>query len=205
MSYIIIIGLLAQLFFSARLLLQWILSEKAKHVVSPTIFWILSLVGSFLLMIYGWMRDDFAIILGQLISFYIYIWNLHIKGEWRKILPVFRYLIGATPFLLIVFMTYDFDRVIQELFFNEHIPLWLVIFGTFGQLTFTLRFIYQWFYSMKREESILPLAFWVISVVGSSIIIIYAMLRLDPVLLLGQITGFFVYIRNIVLTLRSNR
>ena len=71
------IGFLAQAFFSARILFQWILSERAKKVLSPSIFWILSILGSYLLVIYGWMRNDFSILLGQFISYYIYIWNLH--------------------------------------------------------------------------------------------------------------------------------
>lgn len=50
---IYIIGYLAQICFSARLLFQWILSEKAKQVVSPSIFWLLSLLGSYLLFFYG--------------------------------------------------------------------------------------------------------------------------------------------------------
>ena len=50
---IYVVGFLAQLFFSARILLQWILSERAKKVISPTIFWQLSLVGSYLLFLYG--------------------------------------------------------------------------------------------------------------------------------------------------------
>ena len=48
---IYVVGFLAQLFFSARILLQWILSERAKKVISPTIFWQLSLVGSYLLFL----------------------------------------------------------------------------------------------------------------------------------------------------------
>ena len=65
------IGFLAQGFFSARMLLQWGMSEKAHRVVSPNIYWICSLVGSILLFAYGWLRNDFAIILGQMISYYI--------------------------------------------------------------------------------------------------------------------------------------
>ena len=70
MSSIIIytIGFVSQLFFSARTLVQWILSEKSRKVVSPSIFWMLSLIGSVLLFCYGWLRNDFSIILGQLIS-----------------------------------------------------------------------------------------------------------------------------------------
>ena len=66
--YIYIIGFLAQALFSARILVQWILSEKAKRVVSPTIFWVLSMIASYLLFIYGWLRDDFATMLGQIIA-----------------------------------------------------------------------------------------------------------------------------------------
>ena len=70
---IYLIGLLAQVFFSARMLIQWILSEKYKKVVSPSLYWVFSLLGAYLLCIYGWLRNDFSIILGQFISFYIYI------------------------------------------------------------------------------------------------------------------------------------
>ena len=50
------VGLLAQAFFSARTLVQWILSERARRVLSPTVFWALSLAGSALLAAYGWLR-----------------------------------------------------------------------------------------------------------------------------------------------------
>lgn len=73
------VGLLAQAFFSARTLVQWILSEKARKVLSPTLFWVLSLCGSVLLALYGWLRQDFAVVAGQLVSYYVYVWNLHIK------------------------------------------------------------------------------------------------------------------------------
>ena len=65
------VGLLAQLLFSARILIQWIMSERAKKVVSPVIFWALSMIASYLLFIYGWFRDDFSIMLGQVIAYYI--------------------------------------------------------------------------------------------------------------------------------------
>ena len=76
------VGLLAQVCFSARMLVQWILSERARRVLSPSLFWIFSVAGSFLLGMYGWLRHDFAIILGQAISYYIYIWNLKLNGVW---------------------------------------------------------------------------------------------------------------------------
>lgn len=200
---IFIIGFLAQLFFSARLLLQWILSEKAKKVVSPSIFWKLSLIGSYLLFVYGWLRDDFAIILGQLISYYIYIWNLDKKESWKKIPQVIRYLLLATPVLAILFMLKDVSGFIDQFFRNEDIPLGLLVFGSTGQVIFTLRFIYQWMYSKRQNESVLPLGFWLISLTGSLIIVAYALFRWDPVLIVGQSTGLLVYSRNIYLYRRN--
>ena len=146
---------------------------------------------------YGWLRSDFAIILGQLISYYIYIWNLDIKNEWKKIPRPIRYLLIATPFMAIGYMLNELQDFIREFFHNEAIPLWLLIWGSLGQIIFTLRFIYQWIYSRKRQESLLPLGFWVISLTGSCIIVSYALVRHDPVLILGQSTGLIVYIRNI--------
>ena len=192
-----IIGFLAQICFSSRLIFQWIISEKEKRVVSPSIFWLLSLFGSYLLFFYGWLRNDFAIILGQLISYYIYIWNLDIKHSWEKIPRPIRYLLIATPVLAIGYMFTEARTFIAQFFNNADIPLGLLVWGSAGQVIFTLRFVYQWIYSRKRQESILPMGFWLISLTGSFIIVSYAIVRLDPVLVLGQSTGLLVYIRNI--------
>ncbi|EHP46775.1 lipid-A-disaccharide synthase N-terminal domain-containing protein [Odoribacter laneus] len=200
---IYVIGFLAQLLFSARLLLQWIMSEKAKKVVSPSIFWKLSLLGSYLLFIYGWLRNDFAIILGQLISYYIYIWNLDKKESWRKCPVVIRYVLLLTPVAVMGYMFKDLPAFVNQFFKNEDIPLWLLVFGSLGQIIFTLRFVYQWLYSRRKNESVLPLGFWLISLTGSLIIVAYALYRRDPVLILGQSTGLLVYSRNIYLLQRN--
>ena len=70
---ILAIGFLAQVFFSARIIVQWIMSERAHRVLSPSAFWVFSIAGSYLLFIYGWLRSDFAIILGQFVSYFIYL------------------------------------------------------------------------------------------------------------------------------------
>lgn len=196
---IYVIGFLAQLFFSARILLQWILSERAGRVVSPSIFWILSLAGSYLLFIYGWMRDDFAIVLGQVIAYYIYIWNLSAKGVWGRIPGVVRALLLVTPAVAIAFAVCHADTFIHDFFRNEKVPLWLLLFGSAGQIIFTLRFVYQYFYSRRKGESVLPVGFWIISLTGSAAIVSYGIVRHDPVLILGQSVGFIAYTRNILI------
>ena len=200
---IYVIGFLAQVFFSARILLHWILSERAKKVISPAIFWQLSIVGSYLLFVYGWLRDDFAIILGQIISYYIYIWNLDKKHQWKKLPFVIRTLLLLTPVAAILYMLKDASAFVDQFFRNEKIPLWLLIYGSMGQIIFTLRFVYQWIYSKRKDESLLPIGFWVISLFGSLIIVSYAIYRRDPVLILGQSTGLIAYSRNIYLSRRA--
>ena len=200
---IYVIGFLAQVFFSARILLQWILSERAKKVISPAIFWQLSIVGSYLLFVYGWLRDDFAIILGQIISYYIYIWHLDKKHQWKKLPFIIRTLLLLTPVAAILYMLKDASAFVDQFFRNEKIPLWLLIYGSMGQIIFTLRFVYQWIYSKRKDESLLPIGFWVISLLGALIIVSYAIYRRDPVLILGQSTGLIAYSRNIYLSRRA--
>lgn len=74
-----------------------------------------------------------------------------------------------------------------------------IAFGVVGQLIFALRFILQWIASEKKKESHIPVLFWYLSLLGSIILLIYAIKRKDPVFILGQSTGFIVYIRNLML------
>lgn len=200
-----VIGFLSQALFSARTLFQWILSEKAKKVLSPSIFWILSLVASYLMFIYGWMRDDFSILLGQLITYYVYIWNLYEQNIWQKVYRIIRIIVLLTPFVAIAFVFNQFDEFVATFLRNEKVPLGLLIMGSAGQIIFTLRFVYQFVYSYRRKESVLPMGFWVLSIIGSLIIVIYAFIRRDPVLMLGQSFGFIAYIRNITIDIKSLR
>ena len=191
------IGFTAQALFSSRMILQWIISEKHKKVLTPNLFWQLSLLASFLLFLYGYLRDDFSIMLGQVITYFIYIRNMQLENEWKKFpvwLRVFLYIFPA------IILIYGFNNNVIEranLFNTEHIPLGLMALGVISQILFTLRFVYQWIYSERRKESHLPMGFWVLSLVGSSLIFIYAIFRLDPVLLLGQGSGLIMYSRNI--------
>lgn len=199
------IGFLAQFFFSARTLFQWLKSEKAKAVVSSSSYWVLSIAGSYLLCLYGWFREDFSIILGQFISYYIYLWNLNWKGLWQRFGIFLKIVLIATPIVAAAFVLSNFTSFADAFFRNEDIPVGLLLFGSAGQIMFTLRFVYQWFYSVRRKESFLPAGFWIISLFGSSLIIAYGIFRHDPVLILGQSFGFVAYIRNLMLWRKGKR
>lgn len=196
-ALVLSIGFLAQIFFSARILVQWILSERAGKVLSPSLFWIFSLAGAYLLCIYGWLRNDFAIVLGQFVSYYVYLWNLKEKGIFGSIHPVLRWIVILTPVVAILFVLQNVGAFINHFFENDHIPLWLILFGSSGQILFTLRFVYQFIYSHRRGQSVLPAGFWIISLAGSLLIVIYGIIRSDLVLIVGQSFGLVAYIRNL--------
>ncbi len=193
------VGFFAQLIFSGRLVLQWILSEKSKKVLTPSLFWWLSLLASFLLFVYGYLRDDFAIMLGQSLTYFIYIRNLQLQGEWQKAPMSFRWFLWFFPVLLVIYSYNNNTYDMAKLFKNEAIPMWLIVLGSIAQVIFTLRFVYQWMYSEKNKESSLPFGFWLLSLMGSIMILIYAVLRKDPVLLVGHLMGSAIYFRNILI------
>lgn len=80
-----------------------------------------------------------------------------------------------------------------------------ILFGLFAQLLFTARFIVQWIASERAGESVVPELFWLISLGGSFLLLLYAIHRNDPVFILGQSAGVFIYLRNIHLILKKKQ
>jgi len=74
--------------------------------------------------------------------------------------------------------------------------LWLGI-GLVGQAMFSARFLVQWIASERRKQSVIPVHFWYFSIGGGLTLLAYAIYRLDPVFILGQSAGVFVYARNL--------
>lgn len=76
--------------------------------------------------------------------------------------------------------------------------IWIAI-GLFGQSLFFMRFFVQWLASEKEHRSVIPTAFWYFSILGGMTLLSYALWRRDPVFVIGQSTGLFIYSRNIYL------
>lgn len=201
--WIIGLGFLAQSMFGMRQLVQLVQTERARRVMSPVLFWQLSLVGSFLFLIYGVLRNDIVIILGQFLSFFIYIRNLQLKGAWKSIPFVARAILVSLPLWLITVTLFISPEKLPAILSNNSFADPLLIMGAFGQLMLNFRFIYQWYYSEKHKTSLLPLGFWLISAGASIMIILYGLQKGDIVLLVAQSLGIFVYTRNIIVHFRS--
>ncbi len=81
---------------------------------------------------------------------------------------------------------------------------WLAI-GVVGQFLFFMRFFVQWIASERRGESVIPTAFWYFSLSGGAVLLAYAIWRQDPIFIMGQATGLFIYCRNLYFVAGSER
>ncbi|MDR3556543.1 MAG: lipid-A-disaccharide synthase N-terminal domain-containing protein [Syntrophobacteraceae bacterium] len=79
----------------------------------------------------------------------------------------------------------------------------LLILGFLGQGLFFGRFLVQWIASEKQRRSVVPVPFWYFSIGGGGLLLIYAVLKKDPVFILGQAGGLLIYLRNLALIFKE--
>jgi lipid-A-disaccharide synthase-like uncharacterized protein len=82
---------------------------------------------------------------------------------------------------------------------------WWVLVGFVAQGLFAMRFLVQWIASERAGRSVIPLAFWIFSICGGLLLLVYALYRKDPVFIAGQAFGVFVYLRNLHFVLRERK
>ena len=203
-SWVYLLGLAGMGIYGLRILIQWYLSEKSQKVESPGIYWVLSSIGAIILYLYGWLRKDFSIIFGESVGYYIYMWNIGILGLYKRVPKIVVVLQALFPVVILALIVRDIPTFVDTFLRNEQVPPKLLLFGVLGQFTFEIRSVYQLVYSYKRKKSILPLGHWVLAVVGSTMIIIYGLIRHDWVLVLGQFSIFFSA-RNLMISLAEQR
>jgi lipid-A-disaccharide synthase-like uncharacterized protein len=87
----------------------------------------------------------------------------------------------------------------------DNIESWILVLGFSGQALFASRFLVQWLHSEREGRSVIPVSFWYLSLGGSAVLLTYAILRHDPVFILGQTTGSLIYLRNLALIRRESR
>lgn len=88
---------------------------------------------------------------------------------------------------------------------KDWLEFWWIAFGLAGQLLFMCRFLLQWIVSEREKRSVVPVAFWYFSIGGGAILFTYACYRADPVFILGQSVGIFIYSRNLWLIYAERR
>ena len=202
--WIYLLGFAGMAIYGSRILIQWYMSEKSHQVESPGIYWILSSIGAVVLYIYGWLRKDLPIIVGESLGYYVYMWNISVMGLYKKVPRVVVVLQALFPLVILALIVRDWHCFVGTFLKNEFVPPGLLAYGILGQVTFEIRSLYQLIYSYRRKRSILPLGHWVLAVVGSVMIISYGVIRHDWVLALGQFSIFFS-IRNLMISIASRK
>ena len=80
----------------------------------------------------------------------------------------------------------------------------MIIVGFGGQALFAARFLIQWITSENAKKSVIPIAFWYLSITGGFVLLTYAIWRKDPVIIAGQSLGILIYARNLYFIHKNN-
>jgi lipid-A-disaccharide synthase-like uncharacterized protein len=102
---------------------------------------------------------------------------------------------------MLVSLSHDFGNYLYDVFVAKF-DLWFA-FGLGAQLIFTARFLVQWIESEREGRSVIPVAFWVLSMVGGLMTLVYGFARHDAIIILGQVLAVLIYSRNLMLIARN--
>ncbi|NGX61906.1 MAG: Lipid-A-disaccharide synthase [Chlamydiae bacterium] len=208
-SFLYPFGLLANLLFGLRFLVQWLQSEKAKKSVVPKSFWALSLVGNVIFALHAAIQLQYPLCVLQVLNGIIAWRNLNLSSSSPYSLKTTLLVMGGF-FLLVT--TYFFSQPFSwmtppTLPWNGtqaiHATFLWHLLGFIGMVLFASRFWIQWWSAEKAEKSTLDKSFWWMSLIGGGISLLYFIRLLDPVNILGYGVGLFPYIRNLMLLNRS--
>ena len=188
-------GLVANVLFTIRVLVQWIASERAGQSVTPVAYWWISFSAAAIMIIYAFGRKEIPFILGLAATLAPYTRNLVI--HYRPHRP-------SRPLGLILAAAVALGCIPVLIFWrNEAIRDGWFFFGLLGTGIFYSRFFVQWVQSEARRRAVLPLSFWYLSLVGSLMLLAYSLWRNDLVFILGFLFNAIPYVRNIMLIRRQ--
>lgn len=194
-TWITAVGFFGQACFFARMMLQWVQSERARRTVVPRAFWQLSLCGAACVVAYNVAIREPVFVLGAIAQIFIYARNLLIRrpSPGGMLAPV---AIGLLAFF--AWMAWQRPRPGVD-------SAVLVFVGFTGATLWMGRFVVQWWVSERLGRPTLPVAFWVLSLAGVGFQLVYAIAAANPVMITGFAFAWVPYVRNLMLTLRGNQ
>lgn len=191
MNWIAAIGYTGQALFAGRVLLQWIASERQGRSLVPRYYWEVSLAASALVLTYALLRNNFVFVLSTVPGAVIAGRNL------RIVKPASRRLLLPWAVLLATFIAWS---ALAKPRIGP--PFWATV-GVVGAVLWAGRHLLQWWISERLGRSTLPRAFWLLSLVGSILLVAYAISQRDPVMIAGYAFGCIPYLRNLILLRRE--
>ena len=180
----------AQTLFTARTLVQWVLSEKHQRSVAPASYWWMSLAASLAMVAYSLQRQEIPFLLGAAVNLVPYTRNLMLSYRLTK---------GGGPLGLGLCATALACMVVVVSKQKVDVQSGWFIFGLVGSVIFNSRFLIQWLQSEREGESRFSLTFWYTSLVGALLLLVYAIARGDVGFIIAYLFNSIPYARNIML------
>ncbi len=195
------LGLLPSLFFSMRMLVLWIASERAGRSVSPRLFWQLSLAGNAFQMVHYIVQMQFPFALIQAVTAVIAWRNLDLMQKKRApkaFSTVIAFEIAATLFVLLFFLFFSPKWMATPLFEQQTSLVWHLM-GCLGGFLFAARFWVQWWFAEKKQTSEIGASFFWLSLIGSLLSLVYFVRIHDWISFAQYGSGLIPYLRSLML------
>lgn len=203
-----IVGVMGGLIFYTRFYVQWFVSERQRHSVVPVGFWYMSAVGTLMLLPYAVVSQSPVGALSQCFNIVVYTRNLvHIwRGKGTLTKRVDTMLHAAVALIVIIAMGFVISVWIREYDIGRSSSsstphqtwIWLGV-GVLGQTLFASRSLLQWVVTERGHKSIVPPAFWPLSLVAAVLQTACFVQRQEWVFAVGVAATIVVYVRNIML------
>jgi lipid-A-disaccharide synthase-like uncharacterized protein len=196
-------GWAGQACFFSRFLIQWIASERVRRSIVPAVFWRLSLLGSVLAGLYAWLGPPHDVVFGASYAFNLVVYsrNLVLARRPQARLKPLPLALAALAVAGGTALALSRDPKVAGVLAQES-STWLGV-GIVGQLIFGCRFLLQWIHAERHGRAELPPLFFVVSFVGSILLLAYAIHKRDEVLIAGQLLVPPIAVRNLMLQRRS--
>lgn len=189
------LGWIGQALFFSRFLVQWLASERAGRSVAPPSFWWLSLGGALLVGTYTLANREPVLAGGYLANAWMYGRSLRLaSGAKRQRGPLRRSEIA----LVVTILALSWLAGGREVHVGTTEAPWLLV-SVAGQLLWSGRFLVQWVASERAGRAHFPVPFWWLSLAGNSLLLAYALHRMDPLLICAFALGPVVQVRNLML------
>lgn len=191
---LVLVGWLSQACFFGRMALQWWHTRKAQgRVVTPRLFWVLSILGALLGATYAWLKvQDVVFAAGYASTLVIYSRNLRLDRTPGRGLPSSAVLTLTLLLVAVVIGALASDPKVRSSW-DQELWHWLLI-GVVGQFIWQSRFIHQWIATERHGEVAMPRSFFAISFVGGVLMLAYSAHKGDLPLIVGQVPGPLLYL-----------
>ncbi len=211
------LGFIATILFSIRFLVQWIISERKKESTVPALFWKFSLAANVCMCIHTFIQVQYPFCLIQGCNAIISWRNLNLMQpkEKRRSFSYTLWLLSSVTLLITLFFIIEGYYLYGEIDWvrtpllpwqnkvKSPLNLSWHIFGFIGGTIFAMRFWMQWIEIERLGKSVLTSSFWMWSLIGAILALVYFIKLEDWVNILGYGIGIIPYIRNLILIKRA--